>query len=130
MEEWATRSPKQPKAKSPHWLLIGQGSLLILLLIVSIGLAVLPQISCIVGVQASSELGRNLLTVDYFNGERSQGGLNVGRISGTLLTTTIDSLGWNGAPFTWVDTEEREVARRAPCHVRRVRNAQCQDPSS
>jgi hypothetical protein len=113
--EWATRTPQQPKAAkpSPHCLLIGQGSLLILLLVIAIGLAVLPQISCTAGILVDSELSKTLLEVDYFNGSPGSN-QNVGRVTGTLLTTTVNSLGWNGAPFTWVDTEERDFACAGP----------------
>ena len=74
----------------------------------------LPQILCKGSLQdPANQAVTNLLTVDYFNGQPSQG-QNVGRVTGTLFTTTIDSLGNNGAPFTWVDTEERSLACAGP----------------
>lgn len=43
-----------------------------------------------------------------YNGPPSFGQL-VGILNGTLLTTRVDPLGWNGNPFSWLDDEERFI---------------------
>jgi len=43
-----------------------------------------------------------------FNGTPEQG-INVGLMSGDLSYTALDSLGWNGAPWSFVDAEEASL---------------------
>ena len=57
--------------------------------------------------------GVNWFFLDFFNGN-PETGQNVGVVSGDLTSTTVDSLGWNGAPFTWVDVEEADIACAGP----------------
>ena len=38
----------------------------------------------------------------------------MGIVSGDLTSMTVDSLGWNGAAFTWLDREEADVACVGP----------------
>jgi hypothetical protein len=54
-----------------------------------------------------------LTAVEWFNGSPEQG-QNVGIVYGDLAFTTIDSLGWNGAPFSWTDLEEADIACAGP----------------
>ena len=54
-----------------------------------------------------------LRAVEWFNGSPGQG-QNVGLVFGDLAFTTIDSLGWNGAPFSWTDREEADIACAGP----------------
>ena len=113
MDDWATKRPN-PKPLASAFLL-GTGLLLILALAIAIGLSVPPALTCTAAAAQASPLAQQvtLLEADYFSGQPSQG-QNVGRVTGTLFTTTVDSLGWNGAPFTWVDKEERVVACAGP----------------
>ena len=53
------------------------------------------------------------LAVEFFNGSPEQG-QNVGIVTGDLTSMTVDSLGWNGAAFTWIDIEEADVACTGP----------------
>ena len=114
MEDWATRTTV-PKALPRPWVLLGVGLMLMLTLIISIGLAVYPEFACSASQAKADPLAQQvtLLQADYYNGAPSSG-QQVGRVTGTLLTTTVDSLGWNGAPFTWVDEEEKEIACEGP----------------
>ena len=51
--------------------------------------------------------------MEFFNGS-PEAGQNVGIVCGDLAHTTVDSLGWNGAAFTWVDAEEADIACAGP----------------
>ena len=113
MDDWATKRPN-PKPFASAFLL-GTGLLLILALVIAIGLSVPPTLTCTAAAAQAGPLAQQvtLLEVDFFNGQPSLG-QNVGKVTGTLFTTTVDSLGWNGAPFSFVDKEMRASACAGP----------------
>ena len=113
MDDWATKRPNsKPFANA---FLLGTGVVLILALAIAIGLSVPPALTCTAATAKDEKIAQlvTLMQADYFNGQPALGEI-VGRVTGTLFTTTVDSLGWNGAPFTWVDKEERVVACAGP----------------
>lgn len=91
------------------YFLWGHGAFFLLSLLLSIGFTSSPLvINCndtpslyVAGYSTNLTLFRIL----FFNGDPSFG-QNVGLVIGTSLTTTVDPLGWNGAPFTFNDQEE------------------------
>jgi hypothetical protein len=112
--EWAaprTAKPAAPAAASkfPAYVL---GGALLLLLLLAIGLAVpQPTARCSAATIAAADSAKTLLTIDYYNGPPPPAvSTRVGLVTGTLTTTTIDSLGWNGQPFTWIDDTEEAIA--------------------
>ena len=77
--------------------------------------SVYPEYTCTASRAVVDPLAQQavLFKVDYYNGAPSNG-QNVGLVTGTLLTTTVDSLGWNSPPFTFIDEEERRTACAGP----------------
>lgn len=104
----------QPLSPPPMPTTIAHAVFLLFALTLSLGFSV-PELAIVCPPPVFDFAGIDAPTfnIRWFNGPPSEGQF-IGRTNATLLKTTIDSMGWNGAPFTWVDTEEALIACAGP----------------